>query len=221
MSTCALPHRHDPHRPRPALYGLLVCPGHYDGLRAQLAGEPPTADRPGTTGIAGLWAALAAILPPGAAAGGARVAGTREPALPFRPVVADHRRAIADLLADWAVHLSGRPLTTTHPGRVAHWITDRLEVAAADPTIGDYATRLDQARRRALALLDPVVRRRVAVGFCADTGTGCPGLLGADVVVNDTALPSVIRCTECDAEWPPHRWLELGRRIGQKATRAA
>src|SRR3954447_8849834 len=81
MSTCVLPHRHDPDRPRRALDGMLVCAGCLHRVEQAIAELPGQHD------------ALERRLAPGAGSGRG-APGASSWALPIVPVIADHREDI-------------------------------------------------------------------------------------------------------------------------------
>jgi hypothetical protein len=226
-SACVLPHRTQPERLRPTLPNTLVCRGCHDDLRSILIGEDRFEGKVRTRirGLAELDRELEEAMYLTGTSGQPRTSGSREAALPFPPAIAGHRRDIADILGSWVLqHMADQPETgpgTIDPTITTRWLELRLGHAVRQDWIGDYAGELRQLRGRAHALLDPVRRTRFIVGVC--TLPGCDGWLVADVVTNDSLLPSVIYCDRpaddnqeaCGAEWPPHTWIRLGRALGK------
>lgn len=224
---CQLPHKHNPERLRPALPGTMVCRGCTDDLTRTLVGEDRFDGQVRTRirGLAELHTELEEALTLASGSGQPRTSGSREAPLPFPPAIAGHMADIREVLASWVLqHMADRPETgpgTIDPARTARWLELRLDHAVRQDWIGDYATELRALRGRALALLDPVRRTRFIVGVC--TLPGCEGWLVADIVTNDTLMPSVIYCDRpadeqreaCGTEWPPHRWIHLGRLLGK------
>lgn len=222
---CILAHYKDPERPRRALPGTQVCAGCHADLRSALTGEDhfDNGVRHRTPSLGELWTELEECLATGGRAGGAAVSGSRdESPLPFTPVVADHRRDIQDILASWVLQhmaeigLNGPP--TADPTVTSRWLATHLDHAVRQDWVVDYAIELRHLRGRARALLDPVRRTRFVVAQCITQD--CPGWLVADVIANDDQLPSGIYCDApadvgCGADWPPMRWMELGRLVQQ------
>lgn len=201
---CVLSHRSEPERLRRAADGLHVCLGCLDRLERALAELPAN------------YADLARRLAPSGGKGGPQVTGTRERALPIDPTVADHREHIARTLVSWALMVAEErgihPPTHNDPDVTAPWLLVHLRWACAQPWIDDYAAELAALRGRAMALLYPNGRRRVAVGLCIEEG--CEGALVATVAPTDDLLPSEIACTMEESHvWTPGRWPELGRRL--------
>jgi hypothetical protein len=220
---CRLPHRHQPERERRAAPNLLICRGDLADLERCLTGEDRFRDgkRTHVPGLAELHRDLEAVL----AAGGRGTsygAGSScfDHPLPFVPVVANHRRDIGDILASWVLnHLAERPETgpgSYDPQLTTRWLGNRLDWAARQDWIVDYAAELRMLRGRAFALLDPVRTSRFPVAWCVTPG--CGQALVADIVRNDPLLPPLIYCSNddedaCNAQWPPHRWIELGKAV--------
>lgn len=221
MTFCVLAHRRDPDRPRRAPQGTLVCRGCRADLERALIGEDRFhhGTRTHAPGLAELHTELATILATGQRSSGSYVTGTPTHPLPISPVIADHRRDIADILGAWVLqHMADWPETgpgSYDPQITVRWLNNRLDRAVtAEAWIGDYAGELRALRGRALALLDPVRTSRFPVAWCITTN--CPELLVADIATNDDMLPALIYCRGCEAEWPPHRWLELGRAVRER-----
>lgn len=214
---CMLSHRNQPERPRQALPGTRTCRGCYSDMERCLIGEDRFTGntRTRTPGLAELWRDLQDVLAGGGRSGGAFVTGSKDLPLPIVPVVADHRRDIADILGSWVLqHMAEWP--EHGPGSLdvqltTRWLANRLDKAATQEWVVDYATELRQLRGRAFALLDPVRTARFPVAWCVTPG--CQEPLVADIATNDTLLPPVIYCAGCEAEWPPHRWIELGKAV--------
>jgi hypothetical protein len=214
---CVLPHRNNPERERRAAPGLLICRGCYLDLERCLVGEDRWRDgaRTRSPGLAELYHDLEQVLAGGGQGGAMYVSGSRDLPLPIQPVVADHRRDITEILASWVTqHMADWPETgpgTIDPKVTTRWLSLRLDKAATAEWITDYASELRALRGRAFALLDPVRTSRFPVAWCVTAG--CGDMLVADIVTNDALLPPLIYCAGCGAEWPPHRWIELGRAV--------
>lgn len=88
---------------------------------------------------------------------------------------------------------------------------------------GDYATAIGDDRSRALALLDPWVRKRFPVrgrdGKCLECAGG---RLWVTVYASDgDKRRSHAECDGCGVTWLPEQWLRLGTRIIQRREQAA
>src|SRR5437868_7754566 len=77
-------------RPTPTAYGSLLCKGHYANIEQTVAE------------LSVLVGELEAAMIPGGGAGGPRVTGDPETALPFNERPGAHVRRIRDVLASWA-----------------------------------------------------------------------------------------------------------------------
>ncbi len=205
---CPLPHRHEPERPREAAHGVIVCRPCLEQTRQAVAELPAQHD------------ALGRMLATGGSGTGPKVSGTKEKRLPIRGEVADHREHITRTLVSWVMLVaeergdapSCRPIAT----ETAAWLEVRHEYALAQMWGDEYASELLALRHRALALLNPSGRRRIAqVGPCVtvENDQTCPGVLSASVAPSDALLPSSVDCDVCGASWTADEWLRLGRII--------
>jgi hypothetical protein len=215
--TCIAPHRHDPDRPRRAVDGLRLCPGHLEGLRRDLRELPrmhtelvgrllEVGDQVGRTGR-------------GDAVGIAlsdTVVRTR-----------DHIRAT---LVSWAqVALEEGPWEVAPPNDLATigaWLDDRAEWFAAREWADEIVRNLTETIAEARAALHPNSVYRVELGPCPEVAgedqERCPGMVIAFMRRQDDVLPSVVRCTERGDQgedephaWTADRWHALGRRMGR------
>lgn len=174
--------------------------------------------------IPGLYAALAAVLEPGRAAG-ARVSGSRTPPLPVRlePLSLRGRGGIITILATWETDWRDRAGLAVIPARAGREQLLDSDQALADviaflrrqlgwaiayhPAVDEFAEEvreIEKACRRALGLTENLMK----IGRCPSLdqdGRPCGQRLDAD------PYATAIRCTTCHAEWPRNQWLLLGR----------
>jgi hypothetical protein len=210
MSTCVLPHRHDPDRARRALDGMFVCAGCLHRVEQAIAELPSQHD------------ALERRLAPGAGSGRG-APGASSWALPIVPVIADHREDIARKLASWALMVSEErgmhPPASSRPTATAPWLLVHLRWACAQPWVDDLAGEMTALRSRSFSLLFPTSRRRVPVGPCPLED--CTGTLTASIGPADDLLPPWIGCDhEPEHLWSPSQWHHLGRSLGRPMVHA-
>ena len=213
---CVLPHRRDPDRPRRALDGLLVCPGHRKGLAFDLLDLP------------GMHAQLVARHTASGARFGER-RGRGHAGLNVQDKVARARGDIYTGLAGWA-RLAAEERDFTLPAddvaAIAGFLLGRgasmLDWACARPWIDEYADTLDTLHRTAFGLLHPRGRRRFEVGACIETIScdvptraeqRCQGRMVATLTDADDQLPAFLWCDECGIEITADRWITYGRRV--------
>ena len=190
-TTCVLPHRYQPDRPRYPLPGSSICRGCHDDLSRCLIGEDRFSGgiRERLYGLPELYdqlAELAEVMPAGWSSA-VRVSGTPEPMLPYKadrdgnPFVADLRALIAFTLASWRrlvaeKRTEGGPLTDT-PAANAGWLSapGRFDWCTAQDWIGDMADELRQLRSRSCSLVFGPRERSYAVQWCVNPRRGEAG----------------------------------------------
>jgi len=174
--------------------------------------------------IPGLYAALAAVLEPGRAAG-ARVSGSRTPPLPVQlePLSLRGRGGIITILATWETDWRERRgwyAIPTHANLeqtlvgdqalagIIDWLRDQLDWAIANhPAVDEFAGEVRDIVHqchRAIGALENHMR----IGTCPaldENGHPCNSRLYADPQA-DTII-----CRNCGADWPRDQWMILGR----------
>lgn len=174
--------------------------------------------------IPGLYAALAAVLEPGRAAG-ARVSGSRTPPLPVRlePLSLRGRGGIITILATWETDWRDRAGLAVIPARAGREQLLDSDQALADviaflrrqlgwaiayhPAVDEFAGEVRaivQECHRAVGALENHMR----IGSCPavdDDGRPCGRPLHAD------PYSDWITCDRCGATWSRDQWLMLGR----------
>jgi hypothetical protein len=202
---CIATHRSDPERPRRAADGLLMCLGCVGGMHRHLAELPD------------LTAQVVASMPRTRTAGGVKVGGTREPALPVNLSAGELRSQIAYDLYFWAHEVAvGRGIHLPPDGRVptvCAWLDRHVDWLAARPQGADFREVLIELTGHAQGVIDPD-RRPVDLGRCVETVEGklCGGELWASVLDVDDPRPSSIWCDGCPLVMTAEQWYRFGRR---------
>lgn len=183
--------------------------------------------------IPGLYAALAAVLEPGRAAG-ARVSGSRTPPLPVRlePLSLRGRGGIITILATWETDWRDRAGLAVVPARAG-----REQLLDSDQALADVVTflrrQLDWAIERHPAVNEfageirdivhechraiGALENHMRIGTCPaldENGHPCNSRLYADPHA-DTII-----CRNCGADWPRDQWMILGRAMNTDRTEA-
>jgi hypothetical protein len=215
--TCIAPHRHDPDRPRRAVDGLRLCPGHLEGLRRDLRELPRM--------HAELAGRLLEVGDQGGRTGRGDAVG-----IALSDTVVRTRDHIRATLVSWAqVALEEGPWKTAPADNlptIGAWLDDRAEWFAAREWADEVVRNLAETISEGRAALHPNSVYRVELGPCpevvGDDLVRCGGLVIAFMRRQDDVLPSVVRCTAHgdDGEDDPHvwtadRWHALGRRMGR------
>lgn len=220
-AVCVLPHFDDDgqggrtprERPTPAVEGTLLCKGHYARLLKTVAGLPALA------------AELDAAMVPGSGAGGPKVGGDPETALPFVEKPGEHVRRIRDVLAAWASQVvESRRLVAPRftVDALVRFLTVHHEWIAGQEWVPLYLGEVGQLRHRGRQILAAVPQRKVDLGPCGEPIAcnvhtrfieHCEGILRATVSTVDDELPSVVACTACGREHSAPEWRALARRL--------
>lgn len=218
---CAVPHANDPERPRAALDGLRVCPGHRTQLYVRLHA------------LGAAHEALAGKLQAGGD-GSEHVGGTPPIGLDLDPRAVLCRSEVYSFLASWCRYVAGqrnrqRPADTC--AAMGPWLARQLNWLCALPAddIADLYSGLNEHYAAAKHLLRPSGRRRRPVGRCVEMTWcdvfarrehRCDGTLTALIAPADDLLPASLTCDTCWVEIPAGQWGAFARRY-QRAEAAA
>jgi hypothetical protein len=213
---CVGHHRHEPERPRLAVDGAHLCAGCWHRLDRTLAELPRLVDD------------LERALIRGSGAGGPKISGDPERALPYNDHAGDARRVLLDVLGSWTRLISEEsghavPADLSPAGQAA-WHRWHLEVGwlAARLWIDEYASNLHAAAGTGRAALAGQRTKMVPLGACPDedrcdvltrTAMPCRGTVRAVIDLTDEMLPAAVACDVCGHEHSARELPGLGKRL--------
>lgn len=205
MPDCATPRHASQDEPTPAEHGAQLCRPCQRQLARDLY-RLPQLDRD-------LEHMLSTQRP------GSRGDGT---GLPYNDPAAELRSQIRHDAAWWVrTCASARevtPMPTIDLTRLCGWL-ERLARPPRpwipfQPFAGDLAGAMADNRNRAIALLDPWVRKTFPLPLPDGACLQCPGRLWVMVYASDgDRRRSYVACDQCDTRWEPEQWMRLGQRI--------
>lgn len=211
---CVLEHHRVPCRPRRALDGLRVCPGHRAGLARELLELPEMYER------------LVARHSAGSSLSEIRAGG--HAGLSLDPRVTRARDELRTMLASWCRAVAEDrdfSLPADSVQAMADYLLGRrgamLDWVCAQPWVADFRAGIDAVHRDAFRLLHPRGARHVPVAPCqaplwSDVATRttvtCPGVLVVTFRGGDgERFPDAV-CDDCGREFPPAQWRRLADR---------
>lgn len=191
--TCLAPHRRDPDRPRRAVDGGYICPGHLTGLRRDIAALP------------GLHDALADQQAHGHGSAGQRVSGSPGRPMPISPALAAHRDRIRATLVSWCLMvMDERDLegpADTVPAMAAWLERHTLWLACHSGVAVEVVSEIRGVTGRARRLLEPPPTRLETGERCkvVQDGERCEGTVTLLVSLDEEWTAS---CDTCGPQEP-------------------
>lgn len=150
--------------------------------------------------------------------------------LPFNDAASECRSQIRYDLTWWAMRITQErgttaPLPAAGDGWAANpvpalcaWLAPQTGWVSFRPWAGDMAGAIADNRHRAIAILDPQIRKHIDLGPCLDCETG---RMQATVYASEgDKRRSFVACAACGARWEMQHWMRLGHRIDQRREQA-
>lgn len=214
-TNCVLEHHKDPDRPRRALPGLYVCPGHRTGLARALLELPGMYDR-----LVERHTARSPVQSE-IRAGGHHGLSLSDPVALLRGNIVSELGSRCRMVAEERAFHQPEPDVRS----MCHFLIGgggrMLDWCLAQPWAEEFHNEVDHLHREAFGLLYPRGRRRFELGDCIEVTAcdvqtkaeqRCLGRMVATLTDPDDESPTVMWCTDCGLEVPKKQWIKYGLR---------